>query len=74
MNRTRLARLLDGEVQDPDNAYTVGELVADVQAGVWKELGDDKVRVGPAAAGPPAGVHRPAEGRVRDRTSGAAAG
>ena len=51
MNRTRLARLLDGEVQDPDNAYTVGELVADVQAGVWKELGDDKVKTDPLRRG-----------------------
>lgn len=47
MSRARLTRLIDGEVQDPDNAYTVGELVADVQAGVWKELGDDKVKVDP---------------------------
>ena len=51
MNRTRLNRLLDGEVQDPDAAYTVGELVGDVQAGVWKELAGEAVKVDPLRRG-----------------------
>jgi hypothetical protein len=43
----RLNRLLDAEVIDPDNAYPVSELVAEVQAGVWSELKADAPKTDP---------------------------
>jgi hypothetical protein len=51
MSSTRLNRLLDAEVQNPDAAYTVGELVGDVKAGVWSELGGEAVKVDPLRRG-----------------------
>ena len=43
----RLNRLLDGEVFDGDKAYTIAELVADLQAGVWSSLKGDAVKIDP---------------------------
>jgi hypothetical protein len=43
MRRIRL--LMDAEILSPDNAYTVLELVNDVQDGLWSELKTDAPRV-----------------------------
>jgi hypothetical protein len=43
----RLNRLLDGEVLNPETAYTVGELLTEVQAGLWSELAADAPKVDP---------------------------
>ncbi len=45
LNAGRLNRLLDGEVFDGEKAYTIGELVADLQAGVWSSLKADVVKI-----------------------------
>ena len=47
LSGARLSRLLDAEIQDAEHAYTVGELVGDVQAGLWKELSADAPKVDP---------------------------
>ena len=47
LNAGRLNRLMDAEVVSPENAYTVGELVSDVQTGVWTELKADAPKVDP---------------------------
>ncbi|HET6575830.1 MAG TPA: zinc-dependent metalloprotease [Fimbriiglobus sp.] len=43
----RLNRLLDAEVIDPNHAFPVSELVAEVQAGVWSELKADAPKTDP---------------------------
>jgi hypothetical protein len=47
LNAARLNRLLDAEVQEPEKAYTVAELVSDLQGGIWKELAADAPKVDP---------------------------
>jgi hypothetical protein len=43
----RLTQLFDGEVMTPDKAYTVSELVNDVQDGLWSELKTDHPKIDP---------------------------
>jgi hypothetical protein len=47
LSHDRLNRLFDAEVLDPDKAYTVVELVGDVQDGIWTELKADQPRIEP---------------------------
>jgi hypothetical protein len=47
LSAARLNRLLDAEVVAPETAYPVGDLVADVQAGVWSELKADAPKTDP---------------------------
>jgi hypothetical protein len=47
LNHGRLSRLFDAEILAPDDAYTVVELVNDVQDGVWSELKGDQPRIEP---------------------------
>lgn len=47
LNASRLNRLLDAEVIDPENAFPVSELVTEVQAGVWSELKADAPKTDP---------------------------
>ena len=47
LSASRLNRLLDAEVIDPENAYTVSELVTEVQAGLWSELKADAPKTDP---------------------------
>jgi hypothetical protein len=47
LNHGRLSRLFDAEVLAPDGAYTVVELVNDVQNGIWVELKDEQPRIEP---------------------------
>jgi hypothetical protein len=43
----RLKRLQDGEVQEGDKAYSVSDLVDDLQAGIWSELSTDGAKIDP---------------------------
>ncbi len=45
LNAGRLNRLLDAEVMTPESAYSVSDLVADVQTGVFSELKSDAPKV-----------------------------
>jgi hypothetical protein len=45
MGTSRLSRLMDAEVLDPTNAYTVSELVSDVETGLFSELKADAPKV-----------------------------
>jgi len=47
LNNSRLNRLFDSEVLAPDDAYTVVELVNDVQDGIWSELKGGQPRIEP---------------------------
>jgi hypothetical protein len=47
LNHSRLNRLFDSEVLAPDGAYTVVELVNDVQDGIWSELKGEQPRIEP---------------------------
>ena len=47
LNHNRLNRLFDAEVLAPDDAYTVVELVNDVQNGTWSELKGEQPRIAP---------------------------
>ncbi|MFO0848158.1 MAG: zinc-dependent metalloprotease [Gemmataceae bacterium] len=47
LTAARLNRLLDAEVQEPEKAYTAAELVADLQAGLFKELTADAPKCDP---------------------------
>src|SRR5262249_38288569 len=47
LSHDRLNRLFDAEVLDQDKAYTVFELVGDVQDGLWSELKADQPRIEP---------------------------
>ena len=47
LSPARLNRLVDAEVIDPDHAYPIAELVADVQAGVWSDLAADAPKIDP---------------------------
>jgi hypothetical protein len=47
LSHDRLNRVFDAEVMDPDKAYTVVELVGDVQDGLWSELKADQPRIEP---------------------------
>ncbi len=47
LNASRLNRLLDAEVIDPEHAFPVSELVSEVQAGVWSELKADAPKADP---------------------------
>jgi hypothetical protein len=48
LSASRLNRLFDAEVLDSKQAYTVVELVSDMQRGLWSELADqDTVRIEP---------------------------
>jgi hypothetical protein len=47
LSHDRLNRLFDAEVLDQDKAYTVVELVGDVQDGLWSELKADQPRIEP---------------------------
>ena len=41
----RLRRLMDDELLSPDKAYTVMELLNDVQDGIWSELNTDRPKI-----------------------------
>jgi hypothetical protein len=47
LNAGRISRLFDAEVLCPDKAYTVVELVTDVQNGLWSELKGEQPKVEP---------------------------
>ncbi len=47
LSADRLNRLFDAEVLDSDKAYTVVELVGDVQDGIWSELKAEQPRIEP---------------------------
>jgi hypothetical protein len=47
LNGSRLNRLFDEEVLTPDKAYTVIELVNDLQDGLWSELKAEHAKVDP---------------------------
>jgi hypothetical protein len=47
LSHDRLNRLFDAEVMEPDKAYTVVELVGEVQDGLWSELKADQPRIEP---------------------------
>jgi hypothetical protein len=47
LSADRLNRLFDAEVLDSDKAYTVVELVGDVQDGLWSELKAEQPRIEP---------------------------
>ena len=47
LSASRLNRLLDMEVLDPEKAYPIAELVGDVKAGVWEELKTEAPKVDP---------------------------
>ncbi|HVK17522.1 MAG TPA: zinc-dependent metalloprotease [Fimbriiglobus sp.] len=47
LSASRLNRLLDAEVVDPEHAYPVSELVSAVQSGVWSELSADAPKTDP---------------------------
>ncbi|OWK40414.1 Ferric siderophore transport system, periplasmic binding protein TonB [Fimbriiglobus ruber] len=47
LSPSRLNRLFDAEVVTPNEAYTVGELLGDVQTGVWKELTTEAPKIDP---------------------------
>jgi len=47
LSHDRLNRLFDAEVLDPDKAYTVVDLVGDVQNGLWSELKVEQARIEP---------------------------
>ncbi|MHB1424211.1 MAG: zinc-dependent metalloprotease [Gemmataceae bacterium] len=47
LSHDRLNRLFDAEVLDPEGAYTVVELVGDVQEGLWSELKCEQPRIEP---------------------------
>jgi hypothetical protein len=47
LSHDRLNRLFDADVLDPDKAYSVVELVGDVQDGLWSELKSEQPRIEP---------------------------
>lgn len=47
----RLNRVFDAEVLSPDNAYTVVELVNDLQDGLWTELREEQPKIEPLRRG-----------------------
>jgi hypothetical protein len=47
LNASRLNRLFDAELLAPDQAYSVVELVADVQNGLWSELKEEHPKIDP---------------------------
>jgi membrane-bound inhibitor of C-type lysozyme len=47
LTTSKYALLADGEALDPANAYTVAELLADVQAGLFAEYDGDEIVVDP---------------------------
>jgi hypothetical protein len=47
LSHDRLGRLFDAEVLDPEKAYTVVELLDDVQEGLWSELKTEHPRIQP---------------------------
>ncbi len=51
LSSSRLGRLMDAEVLNPDSSYTVGELLGEVQAGIWSELKGDAPKIDPLRRG-----------------------
>jgi len=47
LSASRLSRLMDAEVLNPETSYTVGELLSEVQAGVWSELKAEAPKIDP---------------------------
>lgn len=47
LSASRLNRLMDGEIQDGERAFTVSELIAQVQAGLFSELKMDAPKIDP---------------------------
>ncbi len=45
LSQTRIRRLMDGELLQPDAAYSVTDLVSEVQTGVFSELNAEKPKI-----------------------------